>query len=46
MVMWPWLLRPPVRLIGSSSDFSGVLRVISSKPETERKRVPAVIGRN
>src|SRR6476659_5212846 len=45
-VRWPWLLRPPVFFIGSSSDFSGVSRVTSSNPETERKRVPAVIGRN
>src|SRR5688500_15192175 len=45
-VRWPWLLRPPVRFFGSSSDFSGVPRVTSSKPETERKRVPAVMGRN
>ena len=44
--MWPWLLRPPDFFIGSSSDFSGVSRVISSKPETERNRVPAVTGRN
>src|ERR671924_41821 len=45
-VRWPRLLRPPSFLIGSSSDFSGVSRVISSNPDTERKRVPAVIGRN
>src|SRR3990170_1123005 len=45
-VRWPWLLRPPVRFFGSSSDFSGVARVISSNPETERNRVPGVIGRN
>src|SRR5512134_3067372 len=45
-VRWPRLLRPPLCLIGSSSDFSGVSRVISSNPDTERKRVPAVIGRN
>src|SRR4026209_1921756 len=46
MVTCPRLLRPPDFLIGSSSDFSGVARVISSKPDTERKRVPAVMGRN
>src|SRR5688500_11912961 len=46
LVRWPWLLRPPERFFGSSSDFSGVARVISSNPETERNRVPAVIGRN
>src|SRR5918996_1549473 len=45
-VRWPWLFRPPVFLTGSRSDFSGVSRVISSNPETERNRVPAVIGRN
>src|SRR5919106_7003097 len=45
-VRWPWLFRPPDFFTGSSSDFSGVSRVISSNPETERKRVPAVIGRN
>src|SRR5512133_832751 len=44
-VTCPWLLRPPVPLIGSSRDFSGVARVTSSNPETERKRVPAVMGR-
>ena len=46
MVTWPLLLRPPETFFFSSSDFSGVLRVISSNPETERKRVPAVMGRN
>src|SRR5919112_6463844 len=46
LVRWPRLLRPPDFFIGSSSDFSGVSRVISSNPDTERKRVPAVIGRN
>src|ERR1044072_7683075 len=45
-VRWPRLFRPPDFFIGSSSDFSGVSRVISSNPDTERKRVPAVIGRN
>src|SRR5688500_621505 len=45
-VRWPWLFRPPVFFTGSRSDFSGVSRVISSNPETERNRVPAVIGRN
>src|SRR6185369_5586999 len=46
MVTCPRLLRPPDFLRGSSSDFSGVARVISSNPDTERKRVPAVMGRN
>src|SRR5919106_5691886 len=45
-VRWPRLFRPPDFLTGSRSDFSGVSRVISSKPDTERNRVPAVIGRN
>src|SRR5687768_5133040 len=46
LVRWPWLLRPPVCFLGSTSDFSGVDRVISSKPETERNRVAGVMGRN
>src|SRR5437870_4186091 len=46
LVMWPLLLRPPVRRNGSSSDFSGSLFVTSAKSETERNRVPGVIGRN
>src|SRR5213593_1491680 len=46
IVTWPRLLRPPDFFWGSSSDFSGVPRVISSKPDTERNRVPAVIGRH
>src|SRR5215207_7467634 len=44
--MWPWLSRPPLFLSGSVSDFSGVLRVISVKSETLRKRVPLVTGLN
>src|SRR5213592_1995895 len=44
--MWPMLLRPPVRLTGSSSDFSGSVFVTSAKSETERNRVAGVIGRN
>src|SRR6185312_2557188 len=46
LVMWPLLLRPPVRFRGSSSDFSGSVLVISEKSETERNRVAGVIGRN
>src|SRR6266850_7856445 len=46
LVMWPLLLRPPVRFSGSSSDFSGSVFVMSAKSETERKRVAGVIGRN
>src|SRR5918996_6254372 len=45
-VRCPRLFRPPDFFIGSSSDFSGVSRVISSNPDTLRNRVPAVIGRN
>src|SRR2546425_11604521 len=45
-VMWPLLLRPPLPLSGSSSDFSGVVFVISSKSETERNRVAGVTGLN
>src|SRR6266536_6416110 len=45
-VMWPLLLRPPVRLSGSSSDFSASPLVTSAKSETERNRVAGVIGRN
>src|SRR5213594_45346 len=46
VVMWPRLLRPPVRFSGSSSDFSGSVFVTSAKSETERNRVAGVIGRN
>src|SRR5690606_16745181 len=46
MVTCPLLLRPPDFRSGSSRDFSGVERVISSKLATERNRVPAVMGRN
>src|ERR1700681_540435 len=44
--MWPLLLRPPVRRSGSRSDFSGVVRVISAKSDTDRNRVPGVTGLN
>jgi hypothetical protein len=33
-------------LIGESSDFSGVVFVISAKSDTERNRVPLVTGLN
>src|SRR2546425_555273 len=46
LVMWPLLLRPPVRRSGSSSDFSGVVSVISAKSDTDRKRVAGVTGLN
>src|SRR5262245_25059704 len=42
----PCELRPPDLRSGSSSDFSGVSRVISSRCVTARKRVPAVTGLN
>src|SRR2546425_8426134 len=45
-VMWPLLLRPPVRLSGSTSERSGSVLVTSEKSETERKRVAGVIGLN
>src|ERR1041385_801285 len=45
-VIWPLLLRPPVPRFGSSSDFSGVVFVISSKSDTERNRVAGVTGLN
>src|SRR5678815_1114611 len=45
-VTWPWLLRPPDSLRGSSRLFSGVARVISSNPDTDLNRVAAVMGRN
>src|SRR5574342_164577 len=45
-VIWPWLLRPPLPRLGSSSDFSGVDVVISAKSDTDRKRVAGVTGLN
>jgi hypothetical protein len=44
--MCPWLSRPAVFVSGSTSDFSGVVRVISEKSGTARKRVPLVTGLN
>src|SRR2546422_7015336 len=46
LVMWPLLLRPPVRLSGSSSERSGSVFVMSAKSDTERKRVAGVTGLN
>src|SRR5690349_23866125 len=46
LVMWPLLLRPPVRRSGSTSDFSGSVLVISAKSDTERNRVAGVTGLN
>jgi hypothetical protein len=37
-------LRPPVFDNGRSSDFSGVVRVISAKSETDEPRRPGVVG--
>src|SRR4051794_40395048 len=42
--MRPWLLRPPVFESGFSSDFSGVVRVISAKSATDEPRRPGVVG--
>jgi hypothetical protein len=40
----PLLLRPPLLLIFSSSDFSGVVLVTSSKSEPVTKRRPGDVG--
>src|SRR5271157_5473063 len=40
----PVLLRPPVRFLGSTSDFSGRSRVMSSRDTTVWKRRVAVTG--
>src|SRR4051794_13786840 len=42
--MRPWLLRPPFLGSGRSSDFSGVVRVISTKSATDEPRRPGVVG--
>src|SRR6476646_6448562 len=42
--MRPWLLRPPFLGRGRSSDFSGVVRVISTKSATDEPRRPGVVG--
>src|SRR5690606_18227953 len=42
--MRPWLLRPPFLGSGSTSDFSGVVRVISAKSATLEPRRPGVVG--
>src|SRR5215211_5555422 len=44
VVTRPALLRPPFLVTGSSSDFSGVDFVTSSKVETVMKRLPADVG--
>src|SRR5690349_2838485 len=43
-VLWPPLLRPPVFGFGPTSDFSGVVLVISEKSETVWNRRPALVG--
>src|SRR5665213_479606 len=43
-VLRPWLLRPPVRGLGASSDFSGRSVVSSAKSETVWNRRPALVG--
>ena len=42
--MRPLTLRPPVFFIGSVSDFSGSVFVISSNVETDMKRRPGDVG--
>src|SRR6478672_12238141 len=42
--MRPWLLRPPFLGSGRVSDFSGVVRVISTKSATDEPRRPGVVG--
>src|SRR3954463_4858197 len=42
--MRPWLLRPPFLGSGRTSDFSGVVRVTSTKSATDEPRRPGVVG--
>src|ERR1700712_3027187 len=42
--MRPWLLRPPFLGSGLTRDFSGVVRVISTKSATDEPRRPGVVG--
>src|SRR6266498_193300 len=44
VVMRPWTLRPPFLGSGTTSDFSGVDRVISAKSATLEPRRPGVVG--
>src|ERR1044072_9613118 len=44
VVIRPWLLRPPFLGSGRVSDFSGVVRVISTKSATDEPRRPGVVG--
>src|SRR3954451_23969012 len=43
-VIRPAAVRPPVLGLGTTSDFSGVDRVISAKSATEPPRRPGVVG--
>src|SRR4029450_404349 len=42
--MRPWLLPPPFFGSGRVSDFSGVVRVTSTKSATDEPRRPGVVG--
>src|SRR6266545_2940418 len=44
VVMWPWLLRPPLFLIGRVSFFSGFAFVISAKSDTVMCRRAGLVG--
>src|SRR6187431_2632255 len=44
VVIRPWLLRPPFLGSGRVSDFSGVVRVTSTKSATDAPRRPGVVG--
>src|SRR6187431_3122530 len=44
VVIRPWLLRPPFLGRGRTRDFSGVVRVISTKSATDEPRRPGVVG--
>src|SRR3954452_24185065 len=44
VVILPVLFRPPVFGLGTSSDFSGVERVTSTKSATDEPRRPGVVG--
>src|SRR5665647_3633386 len=44
VVIRPWLLRPPVFGFGDTRDFSGVVRVTSTKSATLEPRRPGVVG--
>src|SRR5665647_3828433 len=44
VVIRPWLLRPPVFGFGDTRDFSGDVRVTSTKSATLEPRRPGVVG--